>query len=374
MKTSFLPLLVAGLAAPFAQAASDVMQNPVPNGLQLTSIGPIAFAPGGTLLIAEPGAGAIVAVATGDAGPVQKLQAPVEDAVQLIAQALKSQAESIEIADLTINPESGKAYISVRDKTAKSVAVVVIDAAGTAVQLDLASKPHLRVQLPASDTGGALRSISDLAFASDRLLATGQCNEEFSSKIYSVPLPLTPSSSGQIYSAETYHVAHGRWETKAPITSFTPYEDAGVSCVVGAFACTPIAKFPLANLSSGAHIKGTSVVELGSGNRPLDVFTYEKDGQRWFITHTQRFKDNLFGPSKFWGVRVSAKYLDASDPQEINENAARRDVKAATGPDGIEVVEALFGAVQVAKVDNETMAVLRESADNTLRFELCALP
>lgn len=374
MKTLFLPLLVAGLTSSLVQAAPDLMQNPVPKGLQLTSIGPIAFAPGGTLLIAEPGAGAIVAIATGDAGPVQKLLAPVEDAVQLIANALQTQSESIEIADLTINPESGKAYFAVRDKASKSVAIAVIDSAGKASRLDLASKAHLRVTLPASETGGALRSISDLAFASDRILATGQCNEEFSSKIYSVPLPLSSDSTGQIYSAETYHVAHGRWETKAPITSFTPYDDAGVPCVVGAFACTPIAKFPLANLDSGAHIKGTSVVELGGGNRPLDVFTYEKNGERWFITQTQRFHGNLFGPSKFWGVRVSARYLNANDPAEVNENAARRDVKSNSGPDGIEVVDALFGAVQVAKVDDETMAVLREAPDNKLRFELCALP
>ena len=54
------------------------------------------------------------------------------------------------------------------------------------------------------------------------------------------------------------------------------------------------------------HDSDGLLLELGSGNRPLDIFTYQKDGQLWFITQTQRFKDNLFGPSKYWGVRVNA--------------------------------------------------------------------
>ncbi|MCH8829883.1 MAG: hypothetical protein IID45_09930, partial [Planctomycetes bacterium] len=41
-----------------------------------------------------------------------------------------------------------------------------------------------------------------------------------------------------------------------------------------------------------------------AGNRPLDMFTYEKDGKRWVVTNTLRFHKNLFGPSKYWGVRL----------------------------------------------------------------------
>src|SRR5690606_22293138 len=139
--------------------------------------------------------------------------------------------------------------------------------------------------------------------------------------------------------AETFHVAHNKWETKAPIQSFIPWEEDGEFYVVGAFACTPIAKFPIRGLESGAKIKGTSVVELGSGNRPRDMIIYERDGEEWLVTNTQRFKENLFGPSKFWAARIKLAYLDAKQPEEINENAARRNVNAPDGPGakGIEV-------------------------------------
>lgn len=355
-------------------AAAGLLQDPVPSGLELKSIGPIAFAPGGTLLIGESATGSIVAIETGDTGPFQKLAAPVVDTVGSIADLLQTSADAIAISDLAVNPESGRACLAVTDKQSKAAHLVTVAADGTLALLDHTALPYVRVPLPPSPSGGLLRNLSGVAHAGDRILATGQCNEEFSSKIYSIPLPLSASSSGAIYSAETYHVAHGRWETKAPITTFIPYEDNGVPCVVGAFACTPIAKFPLANLASGAAVRGVSVVELGSGNRPLDVFTYAKDGQRWFVTHTQRFKDNLFGPSKFWGVRIHARHLDAAAPEHVNENAVRRNVKEKAGPEGIEILDDLFGAVQVAKVDDDTMAVLRETDSGQLRLELCALP
>jgi hypothetical protein len=372
MKTSILASL---LIVSSGLLAAPVLQNPQASGLQLSSIGPMNFAPNGVLLVAEPGSAAIVAIQTPEPAdrPFRSLQAPIADTVALVSKALQCGAADVEIVDLTIHPDTGSAYLAVRNRANKQASILQIDADGKAHPLDLPSLPYQRVTLPPSPTGAALRNISGLAYSGDRILATGQSSEEFSSKIFSIPLPLSNDSPSQIFSAETFHVAHKRWETKAPITSFIPHVINGKTYVIGAFACTPIAKFPIENLASGQNIRGTSVVELGSGNRPIDLFSYERDGEQWFITHTQRFKENLFGPSKFWGVRIKASYLDAEDPQLVNENAARRDVKERAGPEGIEIVEALFGAVQVAKVNDQQMAVLREAGDQ-LRLELCDLP
>ncbi len=367
-------LLCALTPAHSATAAkpSVVLKNPAKSDPALKSIGPLSFGSGGVLLIAEPGAAAIVAVETGDIGAPAKLAKPVEDVNVLIAEALKTTADQVQIANMTVNPASGKIYFSVRNNAAKSVAVVSVDAAGTARSLDLAALPHVRVTLPKSEAG-PIRTISDLAVAGNQLLVTGQSNEEFSSKIFSVPLPLSADSAGRIFSAETYHVAHKRWETKAPIQAFVPYDDHGKLSVVGAFACTPIAKFPVDDIASGANIRGTSVVELGSGNRPLDIFTYEKGGKSWVVMNTNRFHQPLFGPSKYWGVRVSTAYLDRQEPELINEKAARRDVKQKTGPEGIEILDSLSGAVHIAKVDDTAMIVLREAGEK-MRLELAALP
>lgn len=64
------------------------------------------------------------------------------------------------------------------------------------------------------------------------------------------------------------------------------------------------------------------------------------------------------------------KYLDA---EEINELAVRRNVKEKKGPQGIEIMDALFGAVHVDKLSNDEMVVLRD-ADGKLDLELAPLP
>jgi hypothetical protein len=356
----------------FAHSATDHLKNPLKADPALKSIGPLSFGPGGLLLIAEPGAAAIIGVETGDTAALAKLAKPIDDASALMAGVLKTTPDQIQIVDMAVNPVSGKIYFSVRNDAAKDVAVIVVDSKGEASRLDLTGLASVRVVLPKSEAG-PVRTISDLAFAGDRVLVTGQSNEEFSTKIFSIPLPLSADSAGSIFSAETYHVAHKRWETKAPIQSFVPYDDNGKLCVVGAFACTPIAKFSVADIASGANIRGISVVELGSGNRPIDLFIYGRDGQNWVVANTNRFHQPLFGPSKYWGVRVSTEYLDRKDPEQINEKAARRDVKEKSGPTGIEIMDALSGAVQISKLDDTTMVVLREAGDK-LRIEAVALP
>lgn len=377
MKPSTLvAILLCSAASPVFSAGSitsptSCLKNPSKGDPGLKSIGPLSFGPGGLLLIAEPGTASIIAVETGDTGPASPCQ-QIEDVNARLAEALHCPPEQIQIVEMAANPASGKVYFSVRNNAAKSVAIVVADAGGSAKVLDFAPLAHLRVALPKSEAG-AIRNISDLAFAEDRILVTGQSNEEFSSKIFSIPLPMSANSTGAIYSAETYHISHRRWETKAPIQSFIPYDDHGKMCVVGAFACTPIAKFSIGDIASGANIRGTSVVELGSGNRPLDLFVYERGGKSWVVANTNRFHQPLFGPSKYWGVRVSTAYLDRKDPEQINENAARRDVKQKAGPDGIEILDSLSGAVHIDKLNDATMVVLRESGEK-LRLESVPLP
>lgn len=354
-------------ASPAATAAK--LKNVQTGGLKLAAAGALSFGPEGLLIIAETRMGSVVAVQTSDVGPVQKLKQRVDKVPELIAEGLGTTAENVVINDLAVNPASGLIYLSVQRKPDNAATIVTINAEGKVAALDLAPLPWVRVTLPGV-TGSKATNITDVACTADRVLAAGSCNEEFASKIFSIPLPMEHGATANVYSAETYHVAHGKWETRAPISSFIPHEEDGKSYVVGAFACTPVAKFPLNELSSGAKVQGVSVVELGSGNRPLDVFEYEKDGKHWLVTHTQRFHKPLFGPSEFWGARMDMKYLDAA---EINEKAARRDTKQTTGPEGIEIVDALFGAVQVAKLDNTQAIVLRDH-EGALALDTVALP
>lgn len=366
-----------GLVAAEAETAASFLKQPSEGQPEILSAGKIAFGPAGLLLVSDPKAAAIVAIDTGDVGPVQRLSKRVDDIETLLA--AQAGAEGVVIVDMAVNSASGKIYFSANARPGNRPLLMVLSADGQVAPLSLESAKHVRISLP-SEENAQLRNVTDLAWGGDAVIVAGQSSEEFANKIYEIPAPLENGVNARYFSAETFHVAHNKWETKAPIQSFIPWEEDGEFYVVGAFACTPIAKFPIRGLENGSKIKGTSVVELGSGNRPRDMLIYERDGEQWLVTNTQRFKENLFGPSKFWAARIKLAYLDAKQPEEINENAARRNVQAPKGPDaqGIEVVEELFGAVIVSQLDNAEVVVLREtdpaSTEAAHAVELVSLP
>ena len=355
-------------------ASAALIESPQKGGLKLASLSSISFGPEGLLLVAEPGTASILAIQTGDTGATKAvLKKTVADVGGAIADGLGAKKEDITVKDLAVNPASGRIYLAVQRRPDNAVLIVSVDAAGKIAPLNLAPLSWVRITRPGGTTS-KVTNITDVAFDKDRVFATGTCNEEFASRIFTIPVPIKNGATASVFSAETYHVAHRKWETKAPIQSFIPYSSKEGTFVVGAFACTPVAKFKVDDIQSGAQVKGVSMVELGSGNRPLDLFSYEdKSGKEWLVVHTQRFKQNAFGPSKMWGARISMDYLDAKAPDKTNENAARRDEKEHAGPQGIEIVDSLFGAVQVDKLSNTEAIVLRDT-EGTLSLEVAALP
>lgn len=357
-------------AAPSPGHASH-LKNAQTGGLKLASVSSLSFGPAGLLLVAEPGSGSVVGIETGDTGPMKKPK-PIADIGTVVAAGLGTTAENITIKDMAVNPESGRVYLAVMRKPDNAAAVITIGADGKAGALDTAKSAWARVTLPGGTTT-KVTNVTDVACASDRVIAAGSCNEEFASKIFSIPMPLEHGGTASVFSAETYHVSHKKWETRAPISSFVCEAEDGKTNVVGAFACTPIAKFPVGDLQSGAQVKGVSMVELGSGNRPIDMFMYSKGGKRWLVTQTQRFHQPLFGPSNLWGARVDMALLNPSSPDKTNEKAVHRDVKQAKDPQGIEVVDVLFGAVQADKLSDEEAVVIRDNGGK-LAMELVALP
>jgi len=359
-----IPLCAAD-AGVKSKGAARFLKNAQQGDLKMKSAGHLSFGPDGLLLATD--ADSVVAIDTGDLGPLRKLKQPIPDITKLLAAS--TGARSVKVVDMAVNPLSGTIYFSISRQPGNQPAILTVDGNGKVGRLSTAKLSHARVTLP-GDEGAKVSRITGVGFAEDRVLAAGQSGKAFASKIYSIPLPITHGASADIYSAETYHVSHSRWETRAPIQAFIPFREKGKSYIVGSFACTPIAKFPLDDLKSGAKVVGTSVVELGSGNRPLDMFTYKKNGKRWVVTNTLRFHKNLFGPSKYWGVRLDMAYLTA---EKVNENAARRNTKSQSGPKGIEVVKSLFGAIEVSKLNDDEMVVLRDSSGK-LTLELAPLP
>src|SRR5262249_19114247 len=149
-----------------------------------------------------------------------------------------------------------------------------------------------------------------------------------------------------------YHVAHGRWETNAPMTVLMPYEEDGKKFVAGSFACTPVVKYPIDDLKPGDKVKGVSMIEMGNGNRPLNMFSYEKGGRNYVVMNAFRmFHDRKpVGPSPYWTVCFDRELLVGRE--KVNEKAlwrVDRDLKPLT--ERIRVVEDFHGVVHMDKLD-----------------------
>jgi hypothetical protein len=95
-----------------------------------------------------------------------------------------------------------------------------------------------------------------------------------------MPFPFTGEMDAT--SLEIFHVSHGQFETHAPVDTFTPYRMNGGLHVVASYTCTPLVLFSVDGLDDGAHVMGTTVAELGAGNRPLDILAYN-DGSDEFV-------------------------------------------------------------------------------------------
>src|SRR5262249_28916589 len=92
-------------------------------------------------------------------------------------------------------------------------------------------------------------AISDMTFQDGQLLVTGLSTQEFGSTFRSIPYPFTGRQSQS--SLEIFHAAHGRFETLAPIMSFTVGELGGKKQLIASYTCTPLVLFPLDELKPG---------------------------------------------------------------------------------------------------------------------------
>ena len=250
------------------------------------SAGPITFGPDGTLFLADTKGAAVFAVELADKKDDAPGAAIKVDAInEKVAALLGTTADKIAINDVAVNPASGRAYLSVaRGKGPDAApALVRVGRDGKPQVVSLDNVKFTRADLPNAPATGNARNevITDLAFVDGRVFVAGLSNEEFSSRLLALPYPFSDSSSGT--SVEIYHGAHGKFETKSPVRTFAPYQIKGEPYLLAAYTCTPLVKFPVSQLKSGSHLKGTTIAELGNRNKPLDMIVYSKDGKDFLL-------------------------------------------------------------------------------------------
>jgi hypothetical protein len=96
-----------------------------------------------------------------------------------------------------------------------------------------------------------------------------------------VAYPFNKADAGT--SVEIYHGNHQQLETRSPVYAFIPYSINNQPYIIGAYLCTPLVKFPVSSLAPGTKFRGTTIAELGAGNRPIDMILYQKNGKEFLL-------------------------------------------------------------------------------------------
>jgi len=280
----------------------------------LQSAGALAFGPDGVLFVGDSKAGAIYALDTQDRKLAASKGVNVQGLGAKVAAALGTTPDQIAINDLAVNPASKKVYLSVSRGLGPDASPVLlhVDDSGAIDTVSLDNIKHASVALPnapahdAKDRRGAslrLEAITDLAYVDGKLLVAGLSNEEFASNLRVVPYPFKEATRGS--SIEIFHGAHGRLETNAPVRTFVPYTIGKEANILAAYTCTPLVKIPVAQLTPGAKVDGTTIAELGNRNRPLDMVVYQKGGgDHLLMSNSARgvMKMSLAGVEKYTAI------------------------------------------------------------------------
>lgn len=347
MKRLFFTCLTLLVAAAAVHAEQG---NP-----KIKTIDALAFGPNGLMLI---GSGTqVVTIETGDTQPANPGPATVDIAEvdQAIAGALGLTTKDIQILKLAVNPASRKAYVAVRSLKTKQDVILTVSGSKFA-EFSLEKVNFKRYPLAVGDK--AITKLTDVTWAGNRIVAATQAGDTFGSRVFAI----NPNAKDGLvsFSTETYHVGHGKWETKAPLICLMPYEENGKTNVVGSFTCTPIVRYPLEEMSPEAKVKGVSVVELGTGNTPRSMFAYEKAGKKYILISVARNnkKPAFDFPSGYWVAKVDFDLL--KETTAINEKAPWRIGGTIKAGDRVSVAMDYFGTYQMSKLDDTRALVIRE--------------
>ncbi len=339
----------------------------------LKSAGALAFGPDGVLFIGDAQGGAIFAVDTQDrtpASPGGTFQ--VEAINEKVAALLGTEPGQVMINDLAVSPASGKAYLSAsRGRGQDATPVIVrVDRSGKLEAVDLKEIPFAKAALahlpdaspatpapaPAKKARPSARSqaITDLAYLDGRVYVAGLSNEQFASRLVSLPYPFTGKEEAT--SVEIYHGAHGAFETRSPIRTFAAYSIKGEPHLMAAYTCTPLVKVPVAALKPGSHFKGQTIAELGNMNTPLDMIVYQKGG-----------KDYLLMANTARGVmKISTDGIDKA--------ASITDRIAKTAGQPYETVADLKNVMQLDGLDKDNALILVQRPSGSMDLETVPLP
>ncbi len=260
------------------------------------AMGAMAFGPNNTLFVGDVEDGSIMAVQVDDAATAGGA-IDIAGIDRRIAQLLGTTPEEIVINDLAVHPVSKNVYLTVTRgrgagatpvllKVTRNAARPIEEVSLANVRFSVAPIPNAPASNPAARRNPRTLVVTDIAYADGQVWVAGLSNEEFSSAFRRIPFPFNQKL--ETSTVEIYHVSHGQNETNAPVMTFLPQKINGTPYILAAYTCTPLVAFEAQSLKNGQHVFGRTVAELGAGNQPLDMISYQRNGKDMILIANSR--------------------------------------------------------------------------------------
>ena len=335
----------------------------------IKSVGPLAFGPEGLLFIGDNAGAAIFAVDVGDSdagGGVQDVNMDNFDAS--LAAYLGCSRDDVAIRDMAVHPASGNVYFSVMRGSGDAAVPVVIRVSGggeiSDVSLEGVAFSQTIIDDAADEDDPRLVSreklrtvtVTDMSYLDGLLLVAGTSNEEFSSTMRRIPFPFNGGAESN--SLEIFHVSHGKYESAAPIRAFVPYQ--GNASILASYTCTPVVQFSLGDFEPGKQVKGKTVAELGAHNRPLDLISYEHQGDEYLLVCNERHP--LF--------KIACKDIDGQSPLTVPDDSLDEN-PADPVTSGVGVPRQLLphpGVKRMANLNGSGVLMLQQDEDGSMHL------
>jgi hypothetical protein len=353
--------LILFLISTFILSASpdpDLKASFIVGDADIQSINSISFGPDGILFIGDSNSAQLTAIDTNDdqeAFEVEDLDIKKIDSK--IASKLGTDINSFSIKDMAVNPVSKNIYLAIHmsDGTPALLRIMNGEIEGVPLNNISHSKAQINYALAkeAKDKRGrSLRkwTISDMSYSEGNVMVSGLSNREFSSTFTSIPFPF--NNKEQHYSTlELYHAAHGRFETYAPVSSFTTASLNGKNHLVAGYTCTPLVVYPMDKLTPGQHVTGRTVAELGNRNKPVDIISVHHKGNSYI----------LVANSSRQLMKISYEAIESFDGslvEKVSENSGTAGVEFIALP--------LVNILQLDNLDDSRILMLQRKSNGDL--------
>ena len=288
------------------------------------SVGPMTFADSDTLVVADWRAQELHAFKLPPTPAVAARPFNLGNVSTPIADALHVRPDKIVFEHMAFRPGAEIAYVALSvDRGGKTAApaIVSIDSSGKVKVLPLDKLPQTSARItsvPAADRKfwrdipEATLTVTDLVSNQGKLYVAGLGSGEFASTLRIYDFPFDDHATAT--TVEMYHPVHDQLETRAPIRKMTVVTLDGEPSLVAAYTCTPLVVIPLKDLVDGAHVRGTTIAELGWGSAPVAMLGFDTpQGAQLLLANSAKSADLM----PVSAIAAAAKQPSISTPIQV---------------------------------------------------------